>query len=240
MNLPVLLVHGIQSGPSTWWRVAPDLETLGFDVLLATLPGHLGSPAAPTLTALALAVAPQEPAFVVGHSLGALVALELAAIRPDLVLGLLLEDPPSRSAVDPADLAAEIRADADEAQRDPEGLQARLLEANPLWNVQDAAHAVANRAAVDVAGAAAPLEHADWDVAAMAAAVTCPVMVLAATPAASALGEPERSLLLAAASRSVLVESGHGIHRDRPGVWVAVVAEAAGGASHPGTGRPGP
>jgi pimeloyl-ACP methyl ester carboxylesterase len=236
----VLLIHGIQSGPSTWWRVGADLETLGFEVDRATLPAHAGRPAVATLAALADAVAPEAPSFVVGHSLGALVALELAARRPDLVLGLLLEDPPSRSAVDPVALAAEVRADADEAQRDPDGLRDRLLAANPLWAAQDAEHAVANRAAVDVEAAAEPLELADWDVAAMAAAVPGPITVLAASPSGSALGEPERSALLATATSALVVESGHGIHRDRPGVWVAAVAAAAGGTLPSPFGRPGP
>ena len=226
---PVVLLHGIESGPSTWWRVGADLTTLGFDVTTPIVPGNAGTPVTEegTLASLASAIQITQPSVVVGHSLGALVALELAAQRPELVLALVLEDPPARSVVDPADLAREIVDDVREARSDPEGLTARLLAANPLWARDDAVHAVANHATVDVEHAADPLQRADWDLVAMADAVSCPITLLAATHGASALDGPERPALLVSADRAVVVESGHGIHRDRPGVWVAVVAEAA-------------
>jgi pimeloyl-ACP methyl ester carboxylesterase len=235
---PVLLLHGIQSGPSTFWRVGADLETLGFRVTAPTLPGMAGAPATPegTLASLADAVVPAERSVVVGHSLGALVALELAERRPDLVAALVLEDPPARSVVDPAELAVEIADDAAVARTDPDGLRARLLVENPLWVAEDVANAVANRAAVDEVGAVGPVTGAAWDLAAMAAAVSCPITLIAATPPDSALGGPERDALITAAEHAVVVESGHGVHRDRPGVWVSVVADAARRAFPPAPG----
>jgi pimeloyl-ACP methyl ester carboxylesterase len=237
---PVLLLHGIESGPSTFWRVGADLVTLGFDVTTPTIPGNAGVPSIPegTLAALARSVPLEQPAVVVGHSLGALVALELAAQRPDLVLALVLEDPPARSVLDPVDLAREIVEDVRVAREDPDGLRSRLLTENPLWSVEDAAHAVANRAGVDVGHVADPLRSADWDLVSMAGAVSCSITLLAATPAGSALGGPERDGLLSVADHAVIVDSGHGIHRDRPGVWVAVVAEAAGRAFSSAPDRP--
>ena len=145
----------------------------------------------------------------------------------------MLEDPPSRSVTDPADLALEIVEDVRVARADPDGLRDRLLAENPLWAIEDAANAVANRAGVDVDHVADPLRAAAWDLVAMVAAVSCPVTLLAATPGRSALGGPEREALLAGADRAIVIESGHGIHRDRPGVWVAAVAEAAGRAFPP-------
>ncbi|MGT2426195.1 alpha/beta fold hydrolase [Amnibacterium kyonggiense] len=235
---PVLLLHGIQSGPSTFWRVGVDLETLGAAVAAPAVPGHAGRPlpATPTLGGLADAIAPERPSVVVGHSLGALVALELAARRPDLVRALVLEDPPSRSANDPAAVARSVADDAALARSDPDRLRARLAAENPLWAGTDVEHAVANRAAVDDR-AAEPLLVADWDLAAMAAAVRCPVTLIAATAPGTALGGPERDALAAAADRVVVVESGHGVHRDRPGVWVAVVAAAVDRALGSATGR---
>lgn len=237
---PVLLLHGIQSGPSTFWRVGADLTDLGFAVTTPTVPGNAGAPGTPegTLGSLARSVPIDRPSVVMGHSLGALVALELAAQRPDLVTALVLEDPPARGSTDPVVVAAEIVDDARAARADPEGLAARVLAENPLWHPTDAANAVANRAAVDVGHVAEPLLAADWDLVAMVAAVSCPVTLLAATPSGSALNGPERGALLASVDRAVVVESGHGIHRDRPGVWVAVVAEVASGALPSATGRP--
>ena len=232
---PLLLLHGIESGPSTFWRVGADLRTLGFEVTTPTIPGNAGTPVivGGTLAALARSIPIEEPSVVVGHSLGALVALELAAQRPDLVLALVLEDPPSRSVTDPAALAREIVEDVRVARTDPDGLRDRLLADNPLWAAEDAANAVANRAGVDVDHVADPLLSAAWDLPAMLAAVSCSVTLLAATPSRSALGGPEREALLAAADRAIVIESGHGIHRDRPGVWVAAVSAAAGGVFPP-------
>lgn len=239
---PVVLIHGIESGPSTWWRVGADLTTLGFDVVAATVPGHAGTSATEegTLASLAAAIPLTHPAVVVGHSLGALVALELAVQQPELVLALVLEDPPSRSAVDPDDLALEIVEDVRIAREDPVALRDRLLAEHPRWAVEDAANAVANRVGVDVEHVADPLHAADWDLVAMAAAVSCPITLLAATPDGSALGGPEREALLASVDRAVVVPSGHGVHRDRPGVWVAVVADAAARAFPSAPARPGP
>lgn len=237
---PLLLLHGIESGPSTFWRVGADLVTLGFEITTPTIPGNAGTPVTVggTLAALAHSVPIDEPSVVVGHSLGALVALELAAQQPELVLAVVLEDPPSRSVTDPAALALEIVEDVRVARTDPDGLRDRLLVENPLWALDDAVNAVANRAGVDVDHVADPLNAAAWDLVAMVAAVGCPVTILAATPGRSALGGPEREALLASADRAIVIESGHGIHRDRPGVWVAAVTEAAGSVLPPASRRP--
>ena len=240
----VVLLHGIQSGPSTFWRVRADLETLGFAVDAPTLPGNAGRPQLdrPSLSRLADAVAHDVaagPALVVGHSLGALVALELAARRPDLVAALVLEDPPSRAGVDLAALRQEIRHDARDARQDPASLIARLLAENPLWARADAEHAAANWAGVDEEGAIGPLDGAEFDLAALAAAVRAPITLLAASPERSVLAGAERAALIARADPAIEVESGHGIHRDRPGVWVAAVALAAARAFPSGTGREG-
>jgi pimeloyl-ACP methyl ester carboxylesterase len=238
----VLLLHGIQAGSSTWWRVGPDLESLGYAVRAPDLPGHAGRPAGePTIAAFTAAVAGEltRPLFVVGHSLGAIVALELAARRPDLVLGVLLEDPPSLGGgLLLADVTGDLAGPSDEARRDPDRVADRLLKQQPTWSRADAEHVAANRAALDVAAMEAFVATERWDLPALVAAATVPVSVLAATPPGSALTEPDRSAVLAAVPHLV-VDSGHGIHRDRPGVWVAAVAEAAGRVHPSPTGRPG-
>ena len=95
---PIVLVHGLGGAAANWVDLAP-LLALRRRVLVPDLPGHGGSnplPAVPTLAVFAdrvAAVAERErllPAVVVGHSLGAVVALRLALRRPQAVDALVL------------------------------------------------------------------------------------------------------------------------------------------------------
>ena len=95
---PLLLVHGLGGAASNWVELAPRLAER-HRVIIPELPGHGGSsplPAAPNLdvyAARAGLVAERErlfPAAVVGHSLGGLVALRLALLRPTDVTAVIL------------------------------------------------------------------------------------------------------------------------------------------------------
>jgi pimeloyl-ACP methyl ester carboxylesterase len=95
---PVVLLHPWGStGSMSWAAVAGALENSGRRVLAPDLPGH--GDAAPldftwdSATATVLAACdrlPGDPAVLVGLSLGAAVALRLAAEHPDRVAGLVL------------------------------------------------------------------------------------------------------------------------------------------------------
>ena len=98
---PVILLHGLGGAASNWVDVAP-LIVDRHRVAALDLPGHAGSPAlghAGGLRAFVDAVATAVealdavPALIVGHSFGGQVAVWLAALRPDLVAGLLLIAP---------------------------------------------------------------------------------------------------------------------------------------------------
>jgi pimeloyl-ACP methyl ester carboxylesterase len=95
---PVVLVHGLGGTIENWRALAPALASR-HRVLVPDLPGHGGSSLlseAPDVDALANAVlelADAEEirgAVWVGHSLGGLVALRAAVLRPDIVRGLVL------------------------------------------------------------------------------------------------------------------------------------------------------
>jgi pimeloyl-ACP methyl ester carboxylesterase len=95
---PLVLVHGLGGTIENWRALAPSLAAR-HRVLVPDLPGHGGSgllDEAPHVDALAeavLAVAKAEgvgEAVWVGHSLGGVVALRAAALRPDAVRGLVL------------------------------------------------------------------------------------------------------------------------------------------------------
>ncbi|GAA1791091.1 alpha/beta fold hydrolase [Planosporangium flavigriseum] len=91
---PILFLHGVGMSRSAWDRLVPSFED-DFALCLPDLRGHGGSEAASpdtTLADLAADMAPllAEPAHVVGLSLGAMVATQLALDWPDRVRSLCL------------------------------------------------------------------------------------------------------------------------------------------------------
>lgn len=95
---PLVLVHGLGGTIENWRALAPPLAAR-HRVLVPDLPGHGSSgllPGAPDVDALAetvLAIADAEgiaEAVWIGHSLGGVVALRAAALRPGAVHGLVL------------------------------------------------------------------------------------------------------------------------------------------------------
>jgi pimeloyl-ACP methyl ester carboxylesterase len=95
---PLVLVHGLGGTIENWRALAPAL-TERHRVVVPDLPGHgrssplPGSPDVDAFAEAALAAVAQEggePAVWVGHSLGGLLGLRAAAIRPAAVRGLVL------------------------------------------------------------------------------------------------------------------------------------------------------
>ena len=151
---PILIVHGGGGPSASWARVAGHLTTrfrvLRFDRRTYCRPGG----AEPTATmenevndVLAVAAAAGEPAVLVGHSSGAVVALEAALASPVQFAGMVLYEPPV-AVTEPLGGDALVRAKAALAAGDPgramqihlreivraPGLFAALLPlVGPLW-----------------------------------------------------------------------------------------------------------
>lgn len=94
----ILLIHGAAMDHSAWQWQARYLAHHGYAVIAPDLPGHGRSPGAALArvedladwAAELLAALGRERAFVAGHSLGSLVALELALRHPGRVAALAL------------------------------------------------------------------------------------------------------------------------------------------------------
>ena len=241
----VVLLHGLGDSGDCWpdavRRWSADYRVVGVDLLghgssPRFTPVQLASPdpmeamyAAAEATVSRVAAAHGGRVLVVGHSMGGGIAGALAARRPDLVAGVVLEDPAWR---DPAERVqprgivrervAECRAFAD----DPAGQLEKGRADNPTWPDVELAPWVESKAQVDLAfldlGIANLLEP--WDQ--LVAAIEVPTLVLLAerggpvTPAvrgrAAELANPHVDI-------RVVDGAGHCVRRDRTEEFHAIV-----------------
>jgi pimeloyl-ACP methyl ester carboxylesterase len=236
----VALLHGVMALADTWWRIGPALAARGWRVAAIDLPGHAGDvrrDGALDLDALAEGVAARLDGpvdLMVGHSLGAIVALELLARDREAARAFVLEEPPGPGAIDLPALAAVIAHDATAVRHDRATLVAREREANPRWDPGDVERSVRGIEEADsdaiIAALNGPLR---WDLTALLAGVDVPALVLAAHDApgtfpldpGSALRGPDREAVRAALApgRFVVLEGGHCLHRDDPARWLEAV-----------------
>jgi pimeloyl-ACP methyl ester carboxylesterase len=228
-----LLVHGVTSSSRTWWRVGPALARRGYRVVAVDLRGHGASPRAVAgLSAADLAADVAETVdgpvdLLVGHSLGALVALELVGRRPGLARRLVVEDPPGSSSLDWPALAAGIEADTARATADPAGLRRELEAANPGWPPGESERRVADLADCDGLTIAAALRAGiPFDLPALLAAAPLPVLMLLATEAlGSNLAGLDRKAAVEALSNGTtrVLPAGHSVHREALDAWLAAL-----------------
>lgn len=115
--------------------------------------------------------------MVLGHSLGALVALTLATDQPGRFGAVLLEDPPALGgsfSVD--DVATDLEATTARTKADPTAEVQRLTEDNQSWSARDVAGFLENRQRLDLLPVTAVLRRSSWDLPALVAgagAVAC-------------------------------------------------------------------
>ena len=239
--LSALFLHGVGSSSDTWWRAREDLADLGWETTALDLPGHGDRPVPATgLRNLAdfsedvwEQVADQRFDVLVGHSLGAVVALDLAAAHPGLALQVVIVDPPALGGdltVD--DVADGLLQQSAAARADLDAVARVVAEANPRWSSIDARGVARNAVRFDDT-VAAWLRRQQWDLPALV--VDCPVRVslVAAVGPETALVEPGRSRVLAGLepSRVVEISGGHGLHRDRPALFLKALLDLTAGLS---------
>jgi pimeloyl-ACP methyl ester carboxylesterase len=238
-----LLLHGMSSSSATWWAMAPALTRAGWTVLAPDLRGHGAGPAVDgELTAGAMA-RDLEPALagapldlVVGHSLGALVALELLARHPGAIRHLVLEEPPGPRTMDFPLIADGLIRRAADARADPGAATGRMQQAFAHWAPADCERAVEDVIACDDGAGAELFRRGSeaWDTIGLARHATCPTLVLVAPDRGgryderadgSALRGDDRRALMEALpdGRLAVLDGGHCLHRDLPDGWLDAV-----------------
>jgi pimeloyl-ACP methyl ester carboxylesterase len=249
---PLLLLHGIIGSRATWGWLVPELAER-FRVLRLDFRGHGQSDRAPgRYTAAgyvadavaALEQAAGRPCVVVGHSLGGATAAAIAQRRPDLLTGVVLEDPPlgSTAAAEPAPLEGNALLDGFRFLREaiPQVQEAAMtldalvevIAATPHTSGSGTfgdvlvADGVASMASsmleVDASVLDPVLAGTAGDFLDPAVGFAVPTLVLAADPAkADAVASPETAARYASISPDVEVEvidgAGHVIHNERAG-----------------------
>jgi len=182
------LLHGVTSSARTWWRLGPALAAAGWAVTAVDLPGHGEGPRPRDGLAIMSALAegavgalPDQMTVLVGHSLGAIVALEAPARYPKLAKGIVLEDPPGMADLDTALLAAGVEAEGKAAKAHRDAYWQRVRHDNPDWDDEDVEHHVASFEAADTPAIAEALRAGlYWDLPGLIAALKVPVLVIAA------------------------------------------------------------
>jgi pimeloyl-ACP methyl ester carboxylesterase len=247
-----VLVHGITSSSGSWRRVGPALAERGWGVVAVDLRGHGDSPAGQEgalhgtggvgITELAADVAetisrrPVE--LVVGHSLGALTVMTLLGAEPGFAKHAVIEDPPCREAVNPAQMIADIERDVARVRDDPEGYLAELQQPPYGMEREDAEVKLSAMQRLDAATAIAELGgEFQFDVVALARAIQVPTLLFLAREAnGSALtGQARHDVATALASGwTEVVDCGHNVHREafdsfmrRLDAWLDRVGAAA-------------
>ena len=221
--MKALLIHGLSSNSSTWWRIADALKDNGWDVTTPDLRGHGTADRAASYALEDYAGdLPDGPwDLIVGHSLGGAIAVLRAATTKQLVL----LDPVLE--VQPEDFDA-IKADQlAELQLTEESIRA----SKPLWSEKDLALKITAIAQVDPTAVERTFsDNLRWNVLEAARALDVPTLILGADPSVSSLLPIATAKALVAANPLVeyrLIEgAGHSVHRDRPDVVIEAILDS--------------
>jgi pimeloyl-ACP methyl ester carboxylesterase len=255
----ILLMHGVGDDGACWGpfvrrlRRRPGLAEL----LVATpdAPAHGGRRTEPGQTiawpdllaeaiseAEALVVRSGGPIVVGGHSMGSMVALGVAANRPDLVVATFLEDPPLMQGLPDDDTGAwKERAEPPTPVDVSElgdwfaalqsiplaDVEAEARTEHPTWDDEEYeiwAHA---KQSVDRAAFTEPVVWVHADTERLLRTAPGPVVVAAGMPELGSLVAPEAEASLRALPGWSVnrLEAGHDVRRDAPEATVDLLAD---------------
>lgn len=249
----LLLLHGLGDDGTCWGpfvselRRRPDMADL--QVLTPHAPAHGGRLAGPgqslawpdlradaVRNAEALSTLTGGPIVAAGHSMGAIMALGVAATRPDLVAATFLEDPPlgggPAPGADPDPTApvelSEYRQWFTDLQSIPfDQLVEDVRAEHPAWAAGEYEPWARSKQAVDLRAFDEPIEFVHSEVDRLVRDAPAPVVVVAGLPELGGLVTSGAGLELAARPGWTLhrVPAGHDVRRDAPDVTVDLLAD---------------
>lgn len=211
-----LLLHGLTSAGSTWWRVAESLAASGFTVVAPDLRAHGRSPAGDSVAIAAhrndVLLLGGGWDLLVGHSLGGAIAASVVAADAGFASRVVLEDPAIDSAV-----TADFIADSPPLPAHP--TTASVAAEYPDWDAKDVELKVEALLACGPHIIARTMSDASpWDVWPAILGLTTPTMIVAADIELGSLVSEEKERELRARAGHHYFErvagAGHSVHRD--------------------------
>jgi pimeloyl-ACP methyl ester carboxylesterase len=219
-----LLVHGLSSTASSWWRVAQLVAEQNVQVVAPDLRGHGGAPRtldyrlgdhAADLHALGMGWD-----VAVGHSFAGGI-LALAAHTQGFTTSLLLLDP----VLDIPDDSLEDIIAGQLSELDPNADAAAIHAAHPSWHIEDAFHkAIGARITSPFVVESCLRQNRPWHHLGLLDHAQANTVILGADPAVGSMFPPALAADLPSGNVSfrTVTGVGHGIHREA----AAYVADA--------------
>ena len=245
---PLVLLHGLTDDGRCWAPIA-DAFTDAFEVVTIDTRGHGRSDApadgyrleviAADVVAVIAALGLERP-VILGHSMGAVTALALAGLHPEVPARILLEDPPPlwlHEGPVPTDVAlsrsvAEGVASVKRLSRDE--LRLEVTSQNPTWAAAELEPWIESklRFSLNAVALATPAYLASIDFRGVLRRITCPVLVLHGDAGRGSMPAPaDLEVLRGLVPQLEVVHvpgAGHNIRRDQPLRYITIVREALG------------
>jgi len=238
----LLLIHGFTDNGLCWSRVARQLEA-NYDILMLDSRGHglsdkpekgyssndLAADVAGVAEALNLG-----PLMILGHSVGAITAATVAAKYPELVCGLMLEDPiwrdkeKSASKKNAAITKAIRQQIVSQQQLSAQQIEALGRENCPTWHPDEFPAWVQAKQQVspDAADTLSSLTG-NWQE--VAATLQCPALLITGDPEKDVIVSPaivaEAQLIIPQMQHVNLAHAGHNIRRESFQPYLSAVSQ---------------